>query len=442
MRCPKCGFNSFDHLEACKKCGKDLADYKNKFNIKSVLLAGGISEEEKPVEVEESLEIDVAIPPETGSGPGATIEEPAEESDDLNFGFMENSDKNPEPLFDKLFEETLPDPQAEADDFFLDDGLDDPSAFDLDDPKREETDLGLTKDESSDKEGSMETNLGLDRNPDDPFLSGKKTDDEEEIDRPFDYTEALQTEELPSTSEEYSSPDSEVQKELFTDNLELPPLPRELSTDETLEPSFGKGNLKQQPAGTSDSFSLGALPDLESSDSQKAEKEKGFSEHPPPAAPPFGRRIVAFFCDMVLLGLVSFCFIVVAETALSEKPDGLFPTLSTLIDLSIPYFLVVFCLTFGYFTLFHFLAGQTPGKMLTSVQVETITGESLAFSQAFMRSIGGLIQVLPVGLGYLTVLINKEGRGWNDQLAGTRLTDLKSLADQELNAESDEFVTT
>lgn len=25
MRCPKCGFISFDHLEQCKKCGKDLA---------------------------------------------------------------------------------------------------------------------------------------------------------------------------------------------------------------------------------------------------------------------------------------------------------------------------------------------------------------------------------------------------------------------------------
>ncbi len=26
MRCPKCGFISFDHLTACNKCGKDIAD--------------------------------------------------------------------------------------------------------------------------------------------------------------------------------------------------------------------------------------------------------------------------------------------------------------------------------------------------------------------------------------------------------------------------------
>ncbi len=26
MRCPKCGFISFDHLERCKKCGKDIAE--------------------------------------------------------------------------------------------------------------------------------------------------------------------------------------------------------------------------------------------------------------------------------------------------------------------------------------------------------------------------------------------------------------------------------
>lgn len=31
MRCPKCGFHSFDHLDSCKKCGGDLTQLKSRF---------------------------------------------------------------------------------------------------------------------------------------------------------------------------------------------------------------------------------------------------------------------------------------------------------------------------------------------------------------------------------------------------------------------------
>ena len=105
---------------------------------------------------------------------------------------------------------------------------------------------------------------------------------------------------------------------------------------------------------------------------------------------------------------------------------GFLPSLETLINLSVPYFLVLFFLAFGYFTLFHFLVGQTPGKMLTGLRVETTEGEPLSFAQAFLRSVGGLLQLLPVGLGYLVVLFNSERRGWNDQLAGTRVVNLRN----------------
>ena len=33
MKCPKCGFVSFDHLDNCKKCGKELADMKVNLNV-------------------------------------------------------------------------------------------------------------------------------------------------------------------------------------------------------------------------------------------------------------------------------------------------------------------------------------------------------------------------------------------------------------------------
>ncbi len=141
--------------------------------------------------------------------------------------------------------------------------------------------------------------------------------------------------------------------------------------------------------------------------------------------PPLVGRVAAFCCDLLLLCVTGLSFIVAAELAMADEGDGWLPSLDTLINLSVPYFLVLFCLAFGYFTLFHFLAGQTPGKMLAGLQVETLAGEPLQLSQAFLRSVGGLLQALPLGLGYLVVLFSEDRRGWNDRLAGTRLTLLK-----------------
>lgn len=33
MKCPKCGYHSFDHLDSCKKCNNDLVEHKAKFNL-------------------------------------------------------------------------------------------------------------------------------------------------------------------------------------------------------------------------------------------------------------------------------------------------------------------------------------------------------------------------------------------------------------------------
>ena len=40
MKCPKCGYNSFDHLDSCKKCDADLTDHKEKFNLRGFYSPG------------------------------------------------------------------------------------------------------------------------------------------------------------------------------------------------------------------------------------------------------------------------------------------------------------------------------------------------------------------------------------------------------------------
>ncbi len=144
---------------------------------------------------------------------------------------------------------------------------------------------------------------------------------------------------------------------------------------------------------------------------------------PPVEKPSLGSRLVAGAIDLAILCLTFWVFVVAGEAAFSPGETlRLLPSPETLVSLSVPYFLVGFGLFFGYFTLFHFLVGQTPGKMLFGLRVEGLQGEdSLLFSQAFLRSVGGLLSLLPAGARLPGRRPRPPGRGWNDRLAGSRV---------------------
>lgn len=38
MKCPKCGYNSFEYQDACKKCAHDLSGYKTTYGLKAIVL--------------------------------------------------------------------------------------------------------------------------------------------------------------------------------------------------------------------------------------------------------------------------------------------------------------------------------------------------------------------------------------------------------------------
>ena len=118
MKCPKCGYNSFDYLDSCKKCNKDLTEHKARFNIQSILLS------EMPTDVtspgaDEALAAAVATPDvsvDDFAGGDA-----GEDVDDFGFDFMGDSAEEEDLSFDELFEdvpseedveETLPAPEV------------------------------------------------------------------------------------------------------------------------------------------------------------------------------------------------------------------------------------------------------------------------------------------------------------------------------------------
>jgi len=45
MKCPKCGFTSFDYLDNCKRCGTELLELKKNLNILSVIPRTGSTDE-------------------------------------------------------------------------------------------------------------------------------------------------------------------------------------------------------------------------------------------------------------------------------------------------------------------------------------------------------------------------------------------------------------
>src|SRR5262245_49589720 len=64
--------------------------------------------------------------------------------------------------------------------------------------------------------------------------------------------------------------------------------------------------------------------------------------------------------------------------------------------------------------------GQTPGRMAAGIAVVDRAGGPPGYGRAFVRWLGGIVNVLTLGLAGLVLLFARDGRGVSDRLAGTR----------------------
>jgi uncharacterized RDD family membrane protein YckC len=74
-----------------------------------------------------------------------------------------------------------------------------------------------------------------------------------------------------------------------------------------------------------------------------------------------------------------------------------------------------------YSVLFHWLWGQTMGKMLVGARVVTLEGRALSFGRALGRTVAWVLAALPVGAGLAVAALRRDRRGLHDLLAGTRV---------------------
>lgn len=81
MKCPKCGYHSFDHLDSCKKCNIDLVEHKAKFNLRGFFSPGqAAAVEAAPEPVIDETDDD--------------IEESSDGSVDFGFDFLDEDQKD------------------------------------------------------------------------------------------------------------------------------------------------------------------------------------------------------------------------------------------------------------------------------------------------------------------------------------------------------------
>lgn len=78
----------------------------------------------------------------------------------------------------------------------------------------------------------------------------------------------------------------------------------------------------------------------------------------------------------------------------------------------------------------------SPGKYLHGLRVvDHRTGQRAALWRLVLRYIGYFLAALPLGLGFLLALANRERRGLHDYLAGTRVIEVTET-DLDLTAET------
>ena len=133
----------------------------------------------------------------------------------------------------------------------------------------------------------------------------------------------------------------------------------------------------------------------------------------------FWRRAVAFFIDMLILNFISLIlfFIGILAGLISRLPKvGLAEMNESFVA---PYYIVILLVNMLYFTWFHGVAGQTPGKMILGLKVVQTTGEKMTPAIAFLRWVGYIVSGLFLYLGFIWIAFDGKKRGWHDKIAGT-----------------------
>ncbi len=133
------------------------------------------------------------------------------------------------------------------------------------------------------------------------------------------------------------------------------------------------------------------------------------------------RRFIASAVDMAAILGVWFLFYVLEYKLIWGPHSQFFAPLLSSPRIRGGFYLLFVLIALGYYNIFHYVNGQTPGKILTRVRVVSIDREPLSLAQVLLRTCGGFISALCLGCGYMVIWFSSSKRGWNDLLADTEV---------------------
>src|SRR5208282_6355893 len=82
-----------------------------------------------------------------------------------------------------------------------------------------------------------------------------------------------------------------------------------------------------------------------------------------------------------------------------------------------------------YFGLFTIFGGSTPGRMVSGLQVASLTGDVPTPRQYLLRATGYVLSAGTCFLGFLWVLWDEDGLTWHDRLSDTYLARIASMGE-------------
>jgi len=128
------------------------------------------------------------------------------------------------------------------------------------------------------------------------------------------------------------------------------------------------------------------------------------------AAPGLGRRLAACLYDTLVLAavlMVAAAFWVAVTQAAAAPGSWLFRA----------YVLAVSAIFFAAL----WTRGETLGMRAWKLRIEGPDGRPPGWRAALLRFFFALFSWAALGLGYLWVLVDRDGLAWHDRLSGTRL---------------------
>jgi uncharacterized RDD family membrane protein YckC len=128
---------------------------------------------------------------------------------------------------------------------------------------------------------------------------------------------------------------------------------------------------------------------------------------------PLIRRLAAMLYDslliLALLFLATLPFIAVRGGEPVEANENLV------------YRLILCGVIFGFFVGFWAISGRTLGMQSWRLQLKSMDGNEIGFKTASIRFFAAILSWLPVGLGFLWSLWDKDGLTWHDRISKSRV---------------------